>query len=36
LSPELYRLLVVDRGWSPAKYKEWLTGLLVDQLLPTT
>src|SRR4030095_14031008 len=35
LSPELYRLLVVDRGWSPAKYEEWLTGLLVGQLLAT-
>lgn len=34
LSPELYRLLVVDRGWRRARYEEWLTALLVDQLLP--
>lgn len=39
LSPELYRLLVIDRGWSSARYQSWLTALLVDQLLrpgPTT
>ena len=34
LSPEVYRLLVVDRGWSAARYERWLTGTLVDQLLP--
>ena len=33
-SPEVYRLLVVDRGWSHARYERWLTALLVDQLLP--
>jgi hypothetical protein len=32
-SPELYGLLVVDRGWSPARYETWLTETLVDQLL---
>jgi TetR/AcrR family transcriptional regulator, regulator of autoinduction and epiphytic fitness len=36
LSPELYRLLVLDRGWSSAKYEQWLTVLLIDQLLPST
>lgn len=34
LSPELYRLLVVDRGWKTARYQTWLTDTLVDQLLP--
>ena len=34
VSPELYRLTVVDRGWKPARYRQWLTDLLVDQLLP--
>lgn len=33
LSPELYRLLVVDRAWSQERYERWLTALLVDQLL---
>ncbi len=34
LSPELYRLLVVDRGWPPERYERWLSETLVDQLLP--
>lgn len=34
VSPELYGLLVVDRGWAPARYEGWLTALLVHQLLP--
>lgn len=34
MSPEVYRLLVVDRGWPPERYERWLTGTLVDQLLP--
>ncbi len=34
VSPEVYRLLVVDRGWSQERYERWLTSLLVDQLLP--
>src|SRR5262245_45072664 len=25
MSPELYRLLVVERGWRPERYQEWLT-----------
>jgi AcrR family transcriptional regulator len=36
LSPELYRLLVFDRGWSPARYERWLATTLIDQLLPAT
>jgi AcrR family transcriptional regulator len=32
MSPELYRLLVVDRGWSPERYEEWLGRTLTDQL----
>jgi AcrR family transcriptional regulator len=34
MSPELYRLLVVDRNWKPERYARWLTRTLVDQLLP--
>jgi AcrR family transcriptional regulator len=33
-SPELYRLLVVERGWRPERYARWLERTLVDQLLP--
>lgn len=33
MSPEVYRLLVVDRNWSPKRYERWLTQLLVDCLL---
>lgn len=33
MSPEVYGLLVVDRGWPPERYAAWLTALLVDQLL---
>lgn len=33
LSPELYGLLVVDRGWKPERYARWLERTLVDQLL---
>jgi AcrR family transcriptional regulator len=36
LSPELYRLLVVDRGWKAERYERWLTTMLVDQLLAPT
>jgi AcrR family transcriptional regulator len=35
LSPEVYGLLVVDRGWPARRYEEWLTQTLVDQLLAT-
>jgi AcrR family transcriptional regulator len=32
-SPELYHLLVNDRGWSPQRYEQWLAQTLVSQLL---
>ena len=34
LSPELYRLLVVERRWKPDRYERWLTEVLSQQLLP--
>jgi AcrR family transcriptional regulator len=34
MSPEVYRLLVDDRGWAPEQYERWLKGILIDQLLP--
>jgi AcrR family transcriptional regulator len=34
LSPEVYRLLVLDRDWSPERYARWLSATLADQLLP--
>jgi AcrR family transcriptional regulator len=33
LSPEMYRLLVVDRAWTVERYEHWLTSTLADQLL---
>jgi AcrR family transcriptional regulator len=33
VSPEVYGLLVVNRGWPPERYETWLTETLVDQLL---
>jgi AcrR family transcriptional regulator len=33
-SPEVYRLLVTDRGWSGERYRQWLSSILIDQLLP--
>ena len=36
MSPEVYRLLVIDRGWSAERYERWLTAILSDQLLPPT
>ena len=32
-SPEVYGLLVLDRGWSGERYEKWLTAILSDQLL---
>jgi len=32
MSPELYQLLVIDRGWSPQRYEQWLARTLSDQL----
>ncbi|MFT4212984.1 MAG: helix-turn-helix domain-containing protein [Microbacterium sp.] len=34
MSPEVYRLLVTDRGWTPQRYEQWLAQTLIDQLLP--
>ena len=34
MSPEVYRLLVGDRGWTREQYEQWLKGILIDQLLP--
>ena len=36
MSPELYGLLVVDRGWKPDRYERWLAETLQHQLLPPT
>jgi AcrR family transcriptional regulator len=32
--PEVYRTLVIERGWSPSRYEDWLAGALAAQLLP--
>ena len=34
MSPELYRLLVIDRDWPPERYEQWLARTLADQLTP--
>jgi hypothetical protein len=34
MSPEVYRLLVCDRGWPPGRYEQWLKDTLISQLLP--
>ena len=31
--PEVYRSLVLERGWTPAQYESWLGNQLVHQLL---
>jgi AcrR family transcriptional regulator len=33
-SPEVYALLVTDRGWNGERYETWLRSILTDQLLP--
>jgi hypothetical protein len=33
-APEVYGLLVFDRGWSAERYEKWLREILIDQLLP--
>lgn len=33
MAPDVYRLLVVDRGWEPDRYRRWLAETLVQQLL---
>ena len=32
MSPEVYRLLVTDRHWSPGRFQQWATQMLVQQL----
>ena len=32
--PDVYRLLVNERGWSPKRYERWLGDTLCAQLLP--
>jgi AcrR family transcriptional regulator len=32
MSPEVYRLLVGDRGWTPERYQQWLASTLTQQL----
>ncbi|WP_220506348.1 TetR/AcrR family transcriptional regulator [Microbispora sp. H10830] len=34
LAPEIYHLLVLQRGWSPDEWREWAFDALVRQLLP--
>lgn len=36
MSPEVYRLLVVERDWAPERYAKWLGTTLIDQLLEPT
>ncbi len=33
-SPELYQLMVLTRGWSRSRYRDWIFRSLVDALLP--
>jgi hypothetical protein len=33
MAPEVYALLVVDRGWKPDRYQQWLAATLAEQLL---
>jgi AcrR family transcriptional regulator len=33
ISPELFLLLTVERGWSPAEWEEWITGVVADAVL---
>ena len=32
MSPEVYALFVGDRGWTPARYQQWLVTTLIQQL----
>ena len=32
IAPEVYELLVIDRGWSPHEYEQWLARALADAL----
>ncbi|MFF5290275.1 TetR/AcrR family transcriptional regulator [Paractinoplanes globisporus] len=31
--PEVYRTLVIERGWTPDRYEDWLANALIAQLL---
>ena len=33
MSPEMYRLLVIDRRWPPERYQQWLATTLAQQLV---
>ncbi len=33
MSPEVYKLLVTDRRWTPARYERWLATTVIEQLL---
>lgn len=33
-SPEVYRIFIVERGWRPERFGEWLSKALRDALLP--
>jgi hypothetical protein len=33
VSPEVYQLLTVERGWSPDRWERWITRALADTLL---
>src|SRR5215213_4749984 len=35
ISPEVYRLLVLERGWSGESYQQWLTSSMTAALLST-
>ena len=32
-SPEVYLLLTVERGWSPARWQRWLTDAIAQAVL---
>jgi AcrR family transcriptional regulator len=32
--PEVYRTLVIEGGWTPDRYEDWLADTLITQLLP--
>lgn len=34
ISPEVYELLVIDRGWSHDEYERWLAQAFIDALAP--
>jgi AcrR family transcriptional regulator len=36
MSPEVYRLLVIDRRWTLQRYQQWLASTLAQQLVGTT